>query len=412
MSAAFARILPSRAPRMSVSEKIPRRVIALMAFASGATAANLYYNQPLLNEIGASLNASERMLGLVPTAPQVGYALGILLLVPLGDTLERRRTIVGLTAAISVALAAIALAPNLAVLLAASFVAGVLTVVPQLLIPFAAHLAPIETRGRTVGTIMSGLLIGILLSRTAAGFLGTWLGWRAVFWFAAALMLVLAILLRTMLPAQQPSLRMTYPALLASLGKLWRDEPVVRRHALLGASSFASFSVFWATLALHLDALPQRYGADVAGLFGVVGVAGALAAPLTGRQADRHGGLRVNALALSMLVLSYVALAIFGANLVGLAVGVVFLDLAAQSNHITNQTRVYALDPNARGRLNTLYMVACFVGSSAGALLSSLAWNRWGWPGVCAAGAATAALGGLVVISSRRRVLAGEPADA
>ncbi|AKU91255.1 MFS transporter [Vulgatibacter incomptus] len=383
-----------------------RRLVWLMAFAAGATVANLYFNQPLLTEIGASFGASKQALGLVPTLPQVGYAIGILLLVPLGDSLERRRMIVLLTVAISLALVAVAASPSLPFLLAASLVLGFTTVVPQLLIPFAAHLAPDESRGRIVGTVMSGVLIGILLSRTVAGFLGAWLGWRAVFWIAAGLMLLMAAAMRLMLPAQKPESPMPYPALLRSLGALWREEPIVRRHALLGAASFASFAAFWAILALHLQALPGAYGSDVAGIFGVVGVVGALAAPLVGRYADRHGGLRVNGIAISLLVLAYVGLWAFGSSLVGIAAGVILLDLGAQSNHISNQTRVYSRRPEARSRLNTLYMVSCFAGSSAGAWLASVAWNGWGWAGVCAVGAGAAALGWPVLAAARRRASA------
>lgn len=368
-----------------------------MAFAAGAIVANLYYNQPLLREIGGSLGARDDSLGLIPTLPQVGYALGLLLLVPIGDSQERRRWIVGLTCCVSVTLVAVALAPNLPFYLVASLLMGAAAVVPQMLIPFVAHLAPPEQRGRLIGVVMSGLLIGILLSRTVAGFVGEALGWRSLYGASAAAMLLLALALRLELPKQRPAAPMPYPALLRSLVHLFREEPVVRRHALLGAISFAVFAGFWATLALHLQALPAAHGPRVAGLFGVVGVAGALAAPLVGRYADHNPGMGVHRIAISLLAVAYGLLWVFGGSLLGLAAGVILLDLGAQANHIANQTQVYAQRPEARNRLNSLYMVGCFIGSSGGAYLFSGAWVRWGWAGVCSLGVGIACLGLLLV---------------
>ncbi|MFY0521873.1 MFS transporter [Archangium gephyra] len=364
-----------------------------MAAAAGLSVANLYYHQPLLGDIGRTFQASDRALGLIPTVSQVGYALGLLLIVPLGDSLERRRIIVIMSALVSLALVGVAVAPDLPWMVAASGLVGVTTVVPQLLVPFAANLAPAASRGRVVGTVMSGLLIGILLSRTASGFLGVRFGWRAMFWIAAALMLVLTGVLRLTLPKQPVSATLPYPALLRSLGGLVREEPVLRLHSLLGALTFGGFSAFWATLALHLQAMPQHYGPQVAGLFGVVGVAGAVAAPLAGRYADVRGDRRINALAIGILLLSFGVLGVGGQWLWGLALGVILLDLGAQANHISNQTRVYALRPEARNRLNTVYMVTYFAGGATGAWLGSLAWSLWGWSGVCAVGAAMALMG-------------------
>ncbi len=362
-------------------------LVWFMAAASGLTAANLYYNQPLLGDIGRELGGQGASLGLVPTLTQVGYAAGMLFIVPLGDSLERRRVILTMSALVSLALVGAALAPTLPWLIAASFAVGATTIIPQLLVPFAAHLAPAAQRGRVVGTVMSGLLIGILLSRTAAGFVGTHLGWRAMFWLAAALMVALGLVLRLALPSQPPMAAMPYPELLRSLGHLARTEPVLRLHSLLGALTFGAFSVFWSTLALYLQSLPERYGPQVAGLFGVVGVAGAAVAPLVGRYTDTRGDRRINALGIAVLLLSFVVMWPLGRWLWGIALGVVLLDLGAQANHISNQTRVYALRPEARSRLNTLYMVTYFAGGAAGSWLGTTAWTHAGWPGVCAAGA-------------------------
>ncbi|XXY31749.1 MFS transporter [Sorangium sp. So ce233] len=361
-------------------------LVWLMAAASGATVANLYYNQPLLGDIARDLGGSGGLLGLVPTMTQVGYAAGMLLLVPLGDSHERRRLIVVMAALASVALLGAALAPGLSWLVGASFAVGITSVVPQLLLPFAAQLAPDAQRGRVVGMVMSGLLIGILLSRTVAGFVGTQLGWRAVFWLAAGLMLALGPVLRLALPSQPPVAPMSYTELLRSLGRLARDEPVLRLHSALGALTFGAFSAFWATLALYLQSLPERHGPQTAGLFGLVGVAGAAAAPLVGRYADLRGDRRINALAIAVLLASFGVLWLLGGSLWGIALGVVLLDLGAQANQISNQARVYSLRPEARSRMNTIYMTTYFVGGAAGAWLGTAAWTRWGWAGVCAAG--------------------------
>lgn len=369
----------------------------MMAAAAGLSVANLYYHQPLLGDIGLTFQASDRALGLIPAFSQVGYALGLLLVVPLGDSLERRRVIVVMTALVSLALMGVALSPSLPWMVVASGLVGVTTVVPQLLVPFAANLAPEAQRGHVVGTVMSGLLIGILLSRTASGFLGVRFGWRAMFWIAAALMLLLVGVLRFSLPSQHASAPLPYPALLRSLVGLVREEPLLRLHSVLGALTFGGFSAFWATLALYLHSLPQHYGAQVAGLFGVVGVAGAVAAPLVGRYADVRGDRRINAVAIGVLLLSFGVLGVLGRWLWGIALGVILLDLGAQANHISNQTRVYSLRPEARNRLNTVYMVTYFAGGATGAWLGSLAWSHWGWSGVCAVGGAMALTGLLVL---------------
>jgi predicted MFS family arabinose efflux permease len=384
----------------------------LMAVAAGMAAANLYYNQPLLGDIGREWGASGSALGWVPTLTQVGYALGMLLIVPLGDSLERRRVIVTMTLLSMLAMVGAASARSLAWMVGASFAVGLTTVIPQLLIPFAAHLAAPSERGKVVGTVMSGLLVGILMSRTAAGLVGTHLGWRAMFWIGAGLMLVLAGVLRWRLPVQPAAEALSYPALLKSLGSLVREEPVLRLHALLGALTFGAFGAFWATLALYLQSLPEHYGPQVAGFFGLVGVAGALAAPLVGRYADVRGDRKLNALAIGVLLASFAVLWWGRAWLWAIGLGVILLDLGAQSNHISNQTRVYTLRPAARSRLNTLYMVTYFAGGASGSYVGTAAWTRFGWAGVCGVGAALSLTALLVLgVGSLRKapVRAQEP---
>lgn len=376
-------------------------ILWLLAIAAGATVANLYYSQPLLELIGAEFGASARTLGLVSTLTQAGYAAGMVLVVPLGDARERRSLLVASALASAVALLGAGFAPGIGFLMAASFVLGIATCAPQLAVPFAAAIVPDHARGRSVGKVMSGLLIGILLSRVLAGVIGEHLGWRAMFRIAAPVMLLLAALLRYALPQQRPPRAVAYGELLASLPALVRREPLLRRHAALGAFAFASFSVFWTTLAFALAAPPFHYGSTVVGLFGLVGAAGAMAAPISGRLADRYGSRAVNFGAIAIVILSWGIFAVFGRHLAGLTAGVVLLDLGLQANHISNQTRVLGLSAESRNRLNTVYMVAYFAGGAVGSAAGAAAWAAGGWNFVCGTGAAfaTAALVAYFVVS-------------
>ncbi|WP_373048571.1 MFS transporter [Vulgatibacter sp.] len=386
-----------------MQQALSPRLVLLMAVAAGVTVANNYFCQPLLAEMGRDLTVDEAQLGLVPTLTQVGYALGLLLIVPMGDMLERRRTIVVACAAVSGALLLVATAGSIGVLLAGSLLLGLCTVAPQLIVPMAASLAAPLERGRVMGVIMSGLLAGILLSRTASGFLGTWFGWRAVYWLAAGWMLLLTALLRFALPRQPPAAAITYPALMRSVAGLAQELPTLRLHALLGGLGFASFSAFWAPLVLHLETLPGGYGAREAGLLGIAGVAGVLVAPVVGRWSDARGGdRRINAASLALMAAAWGLMWITGASLVGLAVGVVLLDLGVQASHLNNQTIVFALRPEARSRINTVYMVSYFVGGALGAYLGTLAFQAYGWGATCALGAAAAAAGAVVAVAVRK----------
>ncbi|WP_206107577.1 MFS transporter [Paludisphaera rhizosphaerae] len=358
-----------------------------MAIGSGLSVANLYYSQPLLERMGDHFSASASRMGIVSTATQVGYASGMLLLAPLGDLLERRRLIVVLLLATALALAAVAVSPSFAWLAVASLILGASTVTPQIIVPFAAAIAEPNERGKVVGTVMSGLLIGILLARTASGFIGSHLGWRAVYWLASGLMIVLAGVMASGLPKSSPTLVGTsYGALMRSIVGLVRELPALRTSALFGGLAFASFSVFWTVLAFHLATPPFHYGSDVVGLFGLVGAGGAAAAPLVGSFADRRGSRWSIGLGLLMMLAAYLVLGVLGWTMTGLVVGVLLLDVGAQCNHISNQTRIYGLRPEARSRLNTVYMVAFFLGGSMGSAVGAAVWPRHGWIGACAVG--------------------------
>jgi len=384
------------------THRLDNSLVWLMALTCGLVVANIYYNQPLLAAIGRTFHVRDSQASLIATATQVGYTLGMVLIVPLGDMLERKRLILWMLIGAAVCLGGAALAPSFLLLAGASVLIGICSAVPQLLLPMAAHLAPEADRGRIVGRVMSGLLVGILLSRTASGYVGAHLGWRTVFEGAAVLMLALTALLAWRLPQNQPTFTGTYSSLMRSLGTLVRELPPLRRSALVGASIFAGFSVFWTTLAFYLESPAYRYGSDVAGFFGLIGAVGALAAPLAGSLTDKHGARYAITVSIVLSLASYVLLGLAGGLLVGLVIGVILLDVGVQSTHISNQTLVFSLRPEARSRLNTVYMTGYFTGGSLGSVLGGLAWTHFGWPGVCAVGGAFVALALLIHRSYQR----------
>jgi predicted MFS family arabinose efflux permease len=389
----------------------PRRraPLVLLSVAAGLGVANLYYAQPLAAMMASSLGVSAGAIGLSLMACQLGYALGMLLLVPLGDGRERRRLMVQTTVATSVSALLVALSSSYALLVVASAVLGFSSCLPQMAVPFAVGLVNREERGAAIGTVMSGLLTGILLSRTASGLLAAAIGWRGTFVGAALLMAVLALVLRLSLPAQRPAEPLAWRAVVASLPGVLRAEPLLRKHALLGALGFASFSMFWATLSFQLAALGE--GPRMAGLFGALGLAGvAVAAPI-GRHAETLGPARVNAAALSLLAVSFVVFFLASRSLPGLAIGAILLDVGMQANHLTNQTVIFGLRPELRNRINAVYMVVFFVGGAVGTTLGSLAWELAGWSGVCFSGVLFSLAGLLACAGTRRpgRRAAGAP---
>jgi predicted MFS family arabinose efflux permease len=355
-----------------------------MAAGTGVIVANIYYMQPLLADIARNFNLTVTKVGLIAMLTQVGTALGMLLFVPLGDNRERRSLITTLLLTATIALVFVAMARNALWLAGACFVVGMMGSSVHLFVPFAAHLAPPKERGRVVGSVFSGILLGILLARTFSGSVGAHFGWRSVYWIAALMMLLVAILAQFLLPRSKPAVELSYFSLLRSTVDLVRSHKDLREAAFLGACLFGCFSAFWTTLVFLLETPPYHYGSQVAGLFGLVGAAGAAGAPIVGRLADSHGARFAVGLALLSVLAAYVLLWLTGKSLPGLIAGVLLLDLGTQAGHIANQTRIYGLAADARSRLNMFYMVCYFAGGALGSLLGAYAWHLRGWSGVCA----------------------------
>ena len=346
--------------------------------------AGLYYNQPMLGALVTSLHTTPARVGLVPTATQLGYAAGIVLFAPLGDRLDRRRVILVKAALLTVALLVASCASNIAWLTGASLGVGVFATMAQDLVPAAATVAEPAARGKTVGTVMTGLLLGILLSRVVSGAMTAYLPWRAVYFGAAATMVLFVALAVRVLPPFPPSVSASYLSLLASMGGLVRDFPSLRRAALTQGMLSVAFSGFWSTLALGLAAPPLRLSSLVAGSFGIAGAAGALAAPVAGAFADRRGPKAVIVFGTALTVAAFAAMSIFPGSILCLVAGTILFDLGVQSCLIAHQTVVYAEDPSARSRLNAVLVSSMFLGMSTGALAASRIFSFAGFGGVCA----------------------------
>lgn len=395
------------------TEKAPlnRFTLMLMAVSAGLVVANIYYCQPVLGKIAAELNVSETAVSSIATLTQTGYAAGLLFIIPLGDMLRRKKLILVDFIFIILALCGMATARHLYLLSGLSFLIGFTSVVPQLLVPMAAHMASDKDRGRAIGTVMGGLLIGILCSRSISGYVGEHFGWRTMFWIAAGFMILNALLLWRFLPEIAPHYKGSYGGLMKSLLHYTRTVPELRLAAVKGALGFASFSAFWTTLVFLMEGPPFFKGSDVAGAFGLIGAAGALAASMAGRISSRIPPYSIHIVTISIMVISWLVFGWSSQSMGGLIAGVILLDMGLQATHITNQTIIFAIHPEARNRLNTVYMVIYFIGGSLGTLLGSYAWDHWQWKGVTGLGLlCTVTALALHFLTAKRSSLVRQPA--
>jgi len=386
----------------------PKAPLPFLGLACAVGVSSIYFNQPLLLEMAHSFGTTVGKAGFVAVATQVGYAVGLLCFVPLGDVLERRALMARMYAAGAVALLMVAFAPNFTLLMMGSVLMGLCAAVTHIALPIAPDLVGDSERGRAIGIVMTGLLLGILLARTFAGWVSSAFGWRSVFVIAAVMYGAFVPLMFRVMPKLPPKQSLSYGEAMRSLWTLFKAQPLLRESATMGALIFASFSCFWTTLAFLLDS-HYGLGAGVAGSFGIVGASGALAAPIAGRVADKRGPRSVLTVGMTILVSSYILLWAeekapmpTGLHIVALVVGVIALDIGAQMMQVANQTRIFGLDPSARSRLNTVYMTIYFTGAAVGSALATVAWVHWKWNGVCALAIAFVGLAALRHITGRR----------
>ncbi len=364
---------------------LPDQKLWTMAAACGVAAANIYYNQPLLGRFADYFHATQTHAGLVATAAQVGYGVGIFFFVPLGDLMERRRLVLLLTAICCGLLIVAGFSPSLTMLVILQLLVGITAMGAQVLIPLAIDLTEPHKRGRTVGVLMAGLLAGILLARTVSGLVCDHFGWRAVYFMAAGLMAIMWFILHAELPHRASALQMSYGRLMHSMVDLVRQQPRLRTAAIVSGLSFASFQGFWTTLAFLMQSHFHR-GAQEAGLFGIIGLAGALAAPLAGKLSDKKGSDFTVNVAVLLTIAAFVFMGVW-ISIPALIIGVLLMDLGVQSVQVAEQANVMALVPDARSRLNTMYMVGRFMGGASGSAIGSILWPKYGWIGVCGANA-------------------------
>ena len=385
------------------SSRLPRAV-AVMAAAAGLVGANIHYSQPLLPMIALSLSVDPALAGWLPAVTQLGFAIGLLLLLPLADSLDRKRLILVTVAVAGGALLAQSLAPTLPLVLVAALVVGVASIAPQILSPFAATIAPAGREGQASGMVLSGILLGVLLSKVLAGVLGAVVGWRWIYGGAAVVMVVLLVVLWRALPELPPGLPQRFREILASPLVLLRAHGTLRLHSAIGFVVSAAFMLFWSSYALQLyDQF--GFGSLVAGLFGLAGIAGSLLAPLAGRGVD-EGRVRANlVLAGTLIAAGFLLMWVGQASVVALVVAILVLDAGVGVAHSSNQARVFRVDPLKRSRLNSVYMFSDFMGGAVGSLVGVAAYGAFAWAGVCVAGLATGVVI-LGVVAGNRKALA------
>ena len=366
--------------------KLTPIILWIMIIGSGLVVANNYYNQPLLSLIAKDFKVSESRVSNIAMLTQIGYACGLLFIIPLGDLLKRKRMILIDFVFIIVSLLGMYVAPSVNWLFPLSFLIGFTSVIPQVFVPMAAELSDPDKKAQSVGMVMSGLLVGILLSRVFSGFIGEYLGWREVFLIGAFLMFILWGFIYRFLPEIQPNFKGSYSDLMKSILDLIKTEPKLRLASFRGATGFAAFSAFWTTLVFHLEEAPFHVGSDVAGAFGLIGAVGALAAALVGKVSKVLSVSRIILYSLVTMLIAWGFFYQFGFTYWGLIIGVILIDLGLQAMHVSNQTIIFSLNTKAGNRLNTVYMTSYFIGGSLGTLIAANAWDKYHWNGVVVVG--------------------------
>jgi predicted MFS family arabinose efflux permease len=382
---------------------LQRKDVAIMAICTGLIVANIYYIQPLIVLVSKEFNIPENVAGSAAYLTQAGYAAGLLLLVPLGDMMEKRKQILLVTSIAVLSLIGVAVAPAFWIMQVACFMLGLSSIVPQLILPLAANLADAAQRGKVIGSVMSGLLIGILLSRTLSGAIGAWLGWRSMFWIAAAICIIIIAVIYKRFPKNHPSFSGHYGTLMRSLLTLVKTQPVLREATAISMCSFAVFGSFWTTMVLLFSNEPYHFTSDQIGLFGLAGAAGALAAPLVGGMGDKGNLRRTISIGLGIFLFSLLLLYFSRYYVIGFVIGIILIDVGQQAIHVSNQTRVYALIPGARNRLNTVYMSCSFAGTATGSAIGLYLWKHFNWAGVIAGNIVLTVIAILVLIFSTKR---------
>lgn len=362
------------------STKIRTGVIPLMAVSAGIIVANVYYNQPILREIGLTMQASESEIGKISMISQLGYGLGMFFLLPLGDKVNRKNLIVLLSSLLCLSLILVSFSHTLLQISVLSFFVGLFSTPAQIILPMAATLGK-ENRGATVGKVFSGILVGILGARVIAGLLTEFFGWRSVFALSAFMVLIVSVLLKIYLPEAPAKFKGNYLNLLKSTLSLIKEYKVLRQAAILGAFTFGVFCSFWTTLTFHLSAAPLNFHAGTIGLFGLIAIGGALVAPYFGKLADKGSVYKSLLITVSMIIGSIILIKLFPFSVAVLVISVFFLDIGVQATQITNFTRIYSLDEQAHSRLNTIYMTTYFIGAAVGTYAGLLAWKFGGWDG-------------------------------
>lgn len=382
---------------------LPAHILWTLAIVAGVSVANLYYNQPLLNVMRHELGVSEFKTNLIAMITQVGYALGLLFIVPLGDLYQRKKIILINFFLLIFSLLAIAIASNIYIIWAASLVTGVCSMIPQIFVPIASQFSRPENKGRNVGVVISGLLTGILASRVISGFVGEVLGWREMYFIAAAMMLLCAIVVLKVLPDIRPNFQGKYSDLMKSLYSLITEYPALRIYSIRASLAFGSFLAMWSCLAFKMGEAPFFANSDVIGILGLCGIAGALTASFVGKYVKKVGIRNFNFIGCALILLAWASLYFYENSYAGIIAGVILIDIGMQCIQLSNQTSIFDICPSASNRVNTIFMTTYFIGGSLGTCLAGSCWQTWGWSGVAVIGTALTSASLLITIRHKEK---------